>query len=419
MGEYHCSLCGTNSKTSSNYLKHCRTKKHISNLSGQTREKVYKCEPCSFQTNRKRDLDGHKLSKKHIRKESDCETFECFPCAFSTTRRWNFLKHQQSEKHKKTILSGTIVSEEDIEQILGKMADLSQSLFPPQVVADTTRENTDLIRPCILPPYASTTEFLIHVWLKQCSSYFLTFLEENEGFCILKIDRRKYFFRKEQFYIFALKLAQIADAACRLNAIKEFERFLSMGYIEDKSTHQRSCWKKGQRNKRLDIDFYSSSRFSGKIWKRIEKETKKGCRVKTSENFTKFWLLDSELREDFSRCEAKITKRKEFKMQAETVLTRDVVFGETLEYTISDAKFLEVVSSFSFDVPKANIGAMVKSCLTKVLENVSPTTVEEIKFLFAFKSKVDEVISNTVFHCYGIEKLSDLSKGVIGRIVRV
>lgn len=74
--------------------------------------------------------------------------------------------------------------------------------------------------------------------------------------------------------------------------------------------------------------------------------------------------------------------------------------------------FLDVISSFSFDLPQVGQGAMTKFALMNITEQVFPANMEETKFLLALKARTDEVISNVVLHSYDMEELQSISKKV-------
>lgn len=101
---FRCSYCGTQSKTSSNFAKHCRTNKHMSAVSGnlgKNEVKMYSCVACAFSSSKKGDYEGHLLTKKH-KKNTTGEVlgYECLACGYETKNKSSFEKHTKTKRHE-------------------------------------------------------------------------------------------------------------------------------------------------------------------------------------------------------------------------------------------------------------------------------------------------------------------------------
>ena len=416
MDTYHCKFCGTDSKTSSNFAKHCRTKKHILNQAGEKKEKkIYECVFCDFRTNKKRDYDAHILTKKHENAALKQESYGCIPCNYTTKNKGNFLKHVQTTKHKNIVFTGSIISDEDVDALLKELEERSKKMFYPIVEPEKQYENSDSIRPCISPFYGDDSTLSLCIWLKKTSSSFFSSVEEENGHCIVKIKNKKWVFEKHRFFVFVLRLAQIVDAECRLKAVKEFERCLSLGFSEEKGVFTRTCSKKGEKKKCLGIDFYLSSSFSGKIWKMLKKEEAQKTNSCISANFLSFWVFDVEHQKNFMKYpDVVCTKIKEYeKIAKSSIVGNDKVFGEEFGYILDDSSFLEVVSSFSFEFPQVDEGTKVKFALDKIMDDIKPQNIEEHKFSCAFRDVLKKIVSNVTMSCCGMEELSPISKKVL------
>nr|WNL50149.1 hypothetical protein MarDSR_110 [Marseillevirus sp.] len=416
MGAYHCEFCGTTSTSSSNFAKHCRTEKHILNKSGKKKEKkLYECVICEFRTNKKRDYAAHLLTKKHENASSKREIFECIPCGYTTKNKGNFLKHTQTEKHKTTVFTGSISSDEDVDSLLLELEESAKKMFSPIIEPDNNHDNSELIKPRIIPFYGDDSALSLCVWLKKTTSGFLFRVEEENGYCIAKIKRKKWVFEKRNFFIFVLRLAQIVDAECKLQAVKEFERCLSLGYSENKTPYQRTCSKKGETTKRLDIDFHLSTSFSNRIWKMLENEKGRKTTDRISANFLSFWFFDTERQKNITKySDVVCEKMRDYERTAErSVVGTNKIFGEKFEYVLDDVSFLGVISSFSFEFPQVDDATKVDFMFKKIIEDIVPNDSEEAKFWCAFDVKHRQTLSNIVMSHCGMENLSSVSKKVL------
>lgn len=102
---FHCSYCNTESTTSSNFTKHCRTKKHADAVSGNPKNpngNLYSCVACNFSTHRKKDYETHLLTEKHKGNTTgEILRYECRACGYETDIGSNFQKHLRTKRHEK------------------------------------------------------------------------------------------------------------------------------------------------------------------------------------------------------------------------------------------------------------------------------------------------------------------------------
>lgn len=101
---FYCSYCDMQSKSSSNFAKHRRTNKHITAVSGnlgKNEVKMYSCVACAFSSHKKRDYEGHLLTKKHKKNTTgEFLRYECLACGYDTENKGNFEKHTKTKRHE-------------------------------------------------------------------------------------------------------------------------------------------------------------------------------------------------------------------------------------------------------------------------------------------------------------------------------
>lgn len=416
--KFHCEYCDTVSTTSSNYTKHCRTKKHLLNKEGThkpvEKKKFYECFHCSFRTNIKRDYEVHMSTDKHKKKEGEKrENYICEDCAYSTKSRGNFNKHLQTERHRNNAFKDLKISEEEIGSLVRDLDETSKNMFLPRIVpVEKHGRQVDLIDTCLPRPSCMGSDLSFYLWVKRAVSMFFSCVEERQDMALVRIKKRKYVFDKCSFFAFCLRLARIAEFRNRQNAREEYQRCISDGFTERRPDIP-SCWKRGEKDKILEEDVGVYISFLGKLQKNVDRsKEKKHTRV--AKGFFNLWLFDDARKNKGGSFE--LVQTKPYKKSAETLIYSSKIFGDQFEYSIEDENFMDVISSFSVKTSETDDISKVEMFFDRIPIFLSGESIEEQKFFNAFLCKARRVVSNMVLgHC-GMEEISPLCKRVMLKI---
>ena len=91
---YSCELCGFNTKHTTNYEKHCLTRKHLRNLEKAEKEKTMVSNPkCKHNVNTTSTQCQHNVNTQNG--ETSVRTYDCGLCGMSFTTRQSRCRHEK------------------------------------------------------------------------------------------------------------------------------------------------------------------------------------------------------------------------------------------------------------------------------------------------------------------------------------
>lgn len=111
---FTCELCKYESERKDNYNRHMKSKLHKINIGElqkeEKKQEIFKCDQCEYETERKWNLEDH-IKRKHINKKINCNYCNC-----KLVGDEEYENHIKSEEHRGNILIKLITTKAKLKK---------------------------------------------------------------------------------------------------------------------------------------------------------------------------------------------------------------------------------------------------------------------------------------------------------------